>query len=266
MYYVSGDVDENIDGTYLENVEYVENTINHSNEALATPKDQCIDQINNLNIKEELPYQEYHCRICFYTCNKKSLLVFHLRDHLKRNCHRCDFCNLYIEEGELHNHENKPYVKEMITLDRKTTANIQGCPKQVAPETPKVLNVSENQATDASISKESSNDKRSQNFLCGVLGGRPVKESKDSFSVDLDNDIVRKRLTFSELGYVTDVSFVTLPRTRQPPYIITSTLSDLSEKHELKMLDYISSEMSSLIKTESDTIESVLEDSESDYR
>nr|CAD7423991.1 unnamed protein product [Timema monikensis] len=261
-----GDVDENIGGTYLENVEYVENTINHSNEALTTPKDQCIDQINNLNIKEELPSQEYHCRICFYTCNKKSLLVFHLRDHLKRNCHRCDFCNLYIEEGDLHNHGNKqhvkPYVKEMIILARKATANIQGCPKQVASATPKVLNVSENQANDTSVSKESSNDRRSQNFLCGVLGGRPVKESKDSFNVGLDNDIVRKRVTFSELDYVTDVSFVTLPRTRQPPYIINSTFSDLSEKHELEILDYISSKMSSIIKTESDTIESVLGDSE----
>nr|CAD7568839.1 unnamed protein product [Timema californicum] len=254
-----GEVDENIEGTYLETGGDMENTNNHSDKNLATPDDEHSNslqdsnkQTNNVNIKET-PSKEYHCHVCFYTCNKKSLLVFHLRDHLKRNCHRCDFCNLYIEEGELHNHGNKQLAKPYVTLDRKDSANIQEYPNHLASETPKVLKVSENQAIDIYGSKESSSEKRSQN------GDREVVEMPTKESIE------KKCVTSSKMNYATDVSFVALPITGQSSHIITSTLSNLGGKHELEMLDYISSEMSSLIRTDSDTIKSVLGDSKTDY-
>nr|CAD7451993.1 unnamed protein product [Timema tahoe] len=260
-----GEVDENIEGTYLETGGDMENTNNQSDKSLAAPDAEhsnshqdSNNQTNNVNIKET-PSKEYHCHVCFYTCNKKSLLVFHLRDHLKRNCHRCDFCNLYIEEGELHNHGDqqhvKPYVKEIVTLDRKDSENIQGCPKQVASETPKLLKVSENQANNIYGSKEHSSQKMSQNGDHVEVVEMPTKENRE-----------KKCVTSSEMNYATDVSFVALPITGQSSHIITSTLSDLGGKHELEMLDYISSEMSSLIRTESDTIESVLGDIKADYK
>nr|CAD7423990.1 unnamed protein product [Timema monikensis] len=254
-----GEVDENIEGTYLETGGDMENTNNHSDKSLATPDEHSNSlqdsnkQTNNVNIKET-PSKEYHCHVCFYTCNKKSLLVFHLRDHLKRNCHRCDFCNLYIEEGELHNHGNKQHVKPHVTLDRKDSANIQDYPNHLTSETPKVLKVSENQAIDSYSSKESSSEKMSQNGDRVEVVEMPTKESRE-----------KKCVTTSEMNYATDVSFVALPITGQSSHIITSTLSDLGGKHELEMLDYVSSEMSSLIRTESDTIESVLGDSKTEY-
>ncbi|XP_068085706.1 uncharacterized protein [Anabrus simplex] len=46
----------------------------------------------------EVPSKQYNCTICSFTTMYKSMIIFHLRQHVK-DSFRCDFCNITISEN-----------------------------------------------------------------------------------------------------------------------------------------------------------------------
>ncbi|XP_067012034.2 uncharacterized protein [Anabrus simplex] len=53
------------------------------------------DQIEITKLKPEVPSKQYKCGVCSYTTTFKSVIIFHLRQHVKGS-YRCDFCNINI--------------------------------------------------------------------------------------------------------------------------------------------------------------------------
>lgn len=49
---------------------------------------------------ESSPLEEMRCRVCGFRTSYKSLMIFHLRQHLKPT-YRCDFCDVDLPEGAI---------------------------------------------------------------------------------------------------------------------------------------------------------------------
>jgi hypothetical protein len=73
---------------------------------------------------ESLPSQAMQCRVCKFRTSYKSLMIFHLRQHLK-DTYWCDFCNVALPEGATSWVEKDGHIITNIDLDEHTVAEMQ---------------------------------------------------------------------------------------------------------------------------------------------
>ncbi|XP_067011944.2 uncharacterized protein [Anabrus simplex] len=74
--------------------------------------------------------QEYKCKICLFKTCHKSVMIFHLRQHVEDKF-RCDFCNINIPE-------DSEYIRHMLTLPPylRQRKKVIRFPEDLKPERP----------------------------------------------------------------------------------------------------------------------------------
>jgi hypothetical protein len=98
-----------IDGTSSQWTENEDDAVVSSGNTLDSPSTTATNEKH-----EQSPSEEMKCRVCRFKTCYKSLMIFHLRQHLK-DTYWCDFCNVSLPEGAVGQVENVGEESHSVT-------------------------------------------------------------------------------------------------------------------------------------------------------